>query len=120
MFGPGLALDPRTRAYAQRRTAEENGKAEMIRPVRSVTSPARSTLTSARPPANARKSSWDGLTRILAAREPWPAFERLAPGLFGPTFNLLGRDLMSLSGFSSIWPRDLAFHVSLEAKRDSW
>ena len=27
---------------------------------------------------------------------------------------------MSLSGFSSIWPRDLAFHVSLELRRDSW
>jgi len=27
---------------------------------------------------------------------------------------------MSLSGFSSLWWRDLAFCVGLEARRDSW
>jgi len=48
-----LGSHPATRAYAERRTAEGKSKAEIIRCLKRYV--ARSTATSARPPANARK-----------------------------------------------------------------
>ena len=71
-----LGSHPATRAYVERRTAEGKSKAEIIRCLIGVTSPARSTPTSARSSANARYSG-DGLTQYSAAASVL-AFERFA------------------------------------------
>ena len=64
----------------------------------------------------ARQISWEQIPArpgtIISVRLP-TASER------GRGRRRVRPNTMSLSGFSSIWPRDLVFHVSLEAKRDS-